>query len=175
MILISLYEQPAESAAALIKLPAHVSRQEKGWPDEFTKWKISTGWPVIVDIDQLPKVFGKFCVLWISEISCFLVTQEALLQQEVCTKAAVIGKLCLSSCVQMGSCRGMSSSLQRPTYISWCVDSESPTPVATAQTATGKTGVTYPLCMGKHWWLIFHIKSLPAAEMTKSLLSFKGF
>ncbi|XP_035531841.1 uncharacterized protein LOC118338671 [Morone saxatilis] len=36
----------------------------------------------------------------------------------------------------MGSCRGMSSSLQRSGNVSWCVGSESPTSVATALTAT---------------------------------------
>lgn len=59
------------------------------------------------------------------------------MHQEVCTKAAVIGKLYLSSAVQMGSCGGMSSSLRGSRYVSWCMDSaESPAPVATAPTAT---------------------------------------
>ncbi|KAM6955509.1 protein associated with UVRAG as autophagy enhancer [Lycodopsis pacificus] len=51
--------------------------------------------------------------------------------REVSTKAAFIGKLCLSSPVQMGGCEGMSSSLHRSRYISWGVDSaKSPTTVA---------------------------------------------
>uniref|UniRef100_A0A8P4KB62 Rubicon Homology domain-containing protein n=1 Tax=Dicentrarchus labrax TaxID=13489 RepID=A0A8P4KB62_DICLA len=44
----------------------------------------------------------------------------------------------------MGSCRGMSSSLQRSGNVSWCVDSESPTSVATALTATATPEEFFP-------------------------------
>ncbi|XP_070771046.1 protein associated with UVRAG as autophagy enhancer [Enoplosus armatus] len=67
----------------------------------------------------------------------YLSDREALLHQEVCTKAAVIGKLCPSSSVQLGgSCRDASSSPQRSRYVSGCDATEPPTPGTAALAAT---------------------------------------
>ncbi|XP_051259201.1 protein associated with UVRAG as autophagy enhancer isoform X14 [Dicentrarchus labrax] len=64
---------------------------------------------------------------------CFSLGQNELLS---------LGNLPYS--IQMGSCRGMSSSLQRSGNVSWCVDSESPTSVATALTATATPEEFFP-------------------------------
>ncbi len=162
---------PAGTAAALIKLPARLQTKKRR-TSEFWKSQISSGWQVISGIEHLPEdvyifvFFESVRSSLTATAGCrFFVTQEALLYQEVCTKAAVIGKRCLPSAVQMGSCR-------RSRYVSWCEESaESPVPVPIAVTATGKIPHTLKIglqSLEAPLRLLLHWKSLSATQIAKS-------